>query len=68
MFYFWDDLAYIVYLICEFVLIFLFYFGTGTDVAGEVVEVGPGVQNFKPGDKVVSTMTLAVSVTLVSLI
>ncbi|KAL8525175.1 hypothetical protein ACS0TY_014704 [Phlomoides rotata] len=28
----------------------------GTDVAGEVVEVGPGVVNFKPGDKVVSPM------------
>ncbi|KAK4482973.1 hypothetical protein RD792_010147 [Penstemon davidsonii] len=25
-----------------------------TDVAGEVVEVGPGVKNFKPGDKVVA--------------
>ncbi|KAJ7950523.1 Quinone-oxidoreductase [Quillaja saponaria] len=26
----------------------------GTDLAGEVIEVGPGVQHFKPGDKVVS--------------
>ncbi|KVI03791.1 chloroplast envelope quinone oxidoreductase homolog [Cynara cardunculus var. scolymus] len=26
------------------------------DVAGEVVEVGPGVKNFKAGDKVVSTL------------
>ncbi|URE08749.1 quinone-oxidoreductase [Musa troglodytarum] len=27
-----------------------------TDVAGEVVEVGPGVHSFKPGDKVVSML------------
>ncbi|KAL8516588.1 hypothetical protein ACS0TY_015018 [Phlomoides rotata] len=31
----------------------------GTDVAGEVVEVGPGIVNFKPGDKVVSAMPQA---------
>ncbi|KAI3450821.1 hypothetical protein Pfo_007486 [Paulownia fortunei] len=29
-----------------------------TDVAGEVVEVGSGVKNFKPGDKVVSILSL----------
>ncbi|XP_062175084.1 chloroplast envelope quinone oxidoreductase homolog [Alnus glutinosa] len=28
----------------------------GTDVAGEVVEVGPGVKNFKAGDKVVACL------------
>ncbi|XP_065044761.1 chloroplast envelope quinone oxidoreductase homolog [Musa acuminata AAA Group] len=28
-----------------------------TDVAGEVVEVGPGVHSFKPGDKVVSMLS-----------
>ncbi|KAH6836804.1 Oxidoreductase [Perilla frutescens var. hirtella] len=27
-----------------------------TDVAGEVTEVGPGVKNFKPGDKVVALL------------
>ncbi|KAL0460449.1 UNVERIFIED_CONTAM: Chloroplast envelope quinone oxidoreductase [Sesamum latifolium] len=27
-----------------------------TDVAGEVVEVGPGTKNFKPGDKVVAML------------
>uniref|UniRef100_A0A6N2NCY5 Enoyl reductase (ER) domain-containing protein n=1 Tax=Salix viminalis TaxID=40686 RepID=A0A6N2NCY5_SALVM len=30
---------------------------TGTDVAGEVVEVGPGVTNFKTGDKVVAILS-----------
>eukprot|EP01018_Ginkgo_biloba_P006945 Gb_37397 [translate_table: standard] len=29
-----------------------------TDVAGEVVEVGPGVKDFKPGDKVVSMLSV----------
>ncbi|GFQ00116.1 putative quinone-oxidoreductase homolog chloroplastic [Phtheirospermum japonicum] len=28
-----------------------------TDVAGEVVEIGPGVTNFKPGDKVVGMLS-----------
>ncbi|KAF9666341.1 hypothetical protein SADUNF_Sadunf16G0219500 [Salix dunnii] len=30
---------------------------TGTDVAGEVVEVGPGETNFKTGDKVVAILS-----------
>ncbi|GAV78212.1 ADH_N domain-containing protein/ADH_zinc_N_2 domain-containing protein [Cephalotus follicularis] len=30
----------------------------GIDVAGEVVDVGPGVKKFKAGDKVVSVLTL----------
>ncbi|KAG8640377.1 chloroplast envelope quinone oxidoreductase homolog [Manihot esculenta] len=32
----------------------------GTDVAGEVLEVGPGVRNFKIGDKVVAKISVAV--------
>ncbi|KAI3472722.1 hypothetical protein Pfo_028086 [Paulownia fortunei] len=34
-----------------------FPFIPATDVAGEVVEVGPGVKNFKPGDKVVAMLS-----------
>lgn len=34
---------------------------TVTDVAGEVIEVGPGVQTFKVGDKVVSMLNFWVS-------
>ena len=33
----------------------------GTDVAGEVVEVGSGVKNFKAGDKVVAMLSRFVS-------
>lgn len=35
--------------------------GTATDVAGEVVGVGPGVEAFKIGDKVVSMLSTMVS-------
>ena len=35
--------------------------GTGTDIAGEVVEVGSGVKNFKAGDKVVAMLSHFVS-------
>ncbi|KAL3850435.1 hypothetical protein ACJIZ3_012317 [Penstemon smallii] len=35
-----------------------FPFIPATDVAGEVVEVGPGVKNIKPGDKVVAALGL----------
>ena len=35
--------------------------GTASDVAGEVVEVGPGVTNFKAGDKVVAVVNPMVS-------
>ncbi|KAF2292550.1 hypothetical protein GH714_025465 [Hevea brasiliensis] len=31
----------------------------GTDVAGEVLEVGPGVKNFKTGDKIVAMLSHA---------
>lgn len=33
-----------------------------TDVAGEVVETGAGVKNFKAGDKVVAMLSIFVSV------
>ncbi|KAL3616316.1 hypothetical protein CASFOL_039706 [Castilleja foliolosa] len=36
-----------------------FPFIPATDVAGEVVEIGPGVTNFKPGDKVVGMLSLS---------
>lgn len=35
--------------------------GTVSDVAGEVVEVGQGVQKFKAGDKVVAYLHFSVS-------
>ena len=38
----------------------IFSAGKGTDVAGEVVEVGPGVKSFKVGDKVVAVISHAV--------
>ena len=38
----------------------IFFVGTGTDVAGEVVDVGSGVKNVKPGDKVIAMLGFAV--------
>lgn len=38
--------------------------GIATDVAGEVVEVGPGVKDFKAGDKVVALLAHFVSIAL----
>lgn len=38
----------------------IFFVGTGTDVAGEVVEVGSEVKNFKAGDKVVAMLNFQV--------
>ncbi|KAB5521377.1 hypothetical protein DKX38_025696 [Salix brachista] len=37
------------------------YVATGIDIAGEVVAVGPGVENFKTGDKVVAVLSASVS-------
>lgn len=37
--------------------------GTVTDVAGEIADVGYGVNNLKPGDKVVSLLNTLVSLT-----
>lgn len=39
----------------------MFVVGKGSDVAGEVVEVGPGVKSFKAGDKVVAALSHSVS-------
>jgi NADPH:quinone reductase-like Zn-dependent oxidoreductase len=38
----------------------IFFVGAGTDVAGEVADVGSGVKNFKAGDKVVAMLNFAV--------
>lgn len=35
--------------------------GAATDVAGEIVEVGPEVKDYKPGDKVVAILNHLVS-------
>ena len=35
--------------------------GTGSDIAGEVVELGYGVTKFKKGDKIVAMLGSAVS-------
>lgn len=45
-----------------FILLFLlikFIVGAGTDVAGEVIEVGLGIKNFKASDKVVAKLVSA---------
>lgn len=54
----------IFFLANEFFLINYYYFlnGAGTDVAGEIVEVGQGVKKFKAGDKVVAFLSNRVSV------
>lgn len=40
---------------------FLLSFGSGSDIAGEVVEVGRCVNDFAVGDKVVSWLFIRVS-------
>ena len=32
------------------------FFASGTDVAGEIVEIGPQVKDFKVGDKVLAKL------------
>lgn len=44
-----------------FILWLKLFVATGTDMAGEVVEVGPGVKNFRTGDKVVAILNPTVS-------
>ena len=43
-----------------YILLKIFFVGTGTDVAGEVVGVGSGVKNVKAGDKVIAMLGFAV--------
>ncbi|KAL6009304.1 hypothetical protein ACLOJK_022533, partial [Asimina triloba] len=43
--------------IANFVILTFSFDETVSDVAGEVVEVGPGVNKFKVGDKVVAMLT-----------
>ncbi|KAG8387254.1 hypothetical protein BUALT_Bualt02G0002300 [Buddleja alternifolia] len=58
-----NPLDYKAYMLIVFLRPFLarnFPLIPATDVAGEVVEVGYGVKNFKPGDKVVAILSLLV--------
>ena len=48
------------FLLLIFLLLKIFFVGTGTDVAGELVAVGSGVKNVKPGDKVIAMLGFAV--------
>lgn len=43
------------------ILLVVFFMGTGSDIAGEVVELGPGVVKFQRGDKIVAMLGSAVS-------
>ena len=58
-------IVYFSFLFSSFIL-FIYYllkivfFETGTDVAGEVVQVGSGVKNVKAGDKVVAMLSFVV--------
>ena len=41
-------------------MIKIFFVGTGTDIGGDVVDVGSEVKNVKPGDKVIAMLGFAV--------
>lgn len=47
------------------ILLMVFDMGIGSDIAGEVVELGYGVAKFKKGDKIVAMLGSAVSFFLV---
>ena len=43
-----------------YILLKIFFVGTGTDIGGDVVDVGSEVKNVKPGDKVIAMLGFAV--------
>ena len=59
--FFFFFLKKIYFLFLNFLLLIkIFFVGTGTDIGGEVVDVGSEVKNVKPGDKVIAMLGFAV--------